>query len=134
MMNVLNTAGFEIKSTDRAKGQFAFEYTAHYSMEDQDKVPFELYIKQGSSSQTPSILLNKHSMTLATEASETLTVEKYPADATVTWSSGNTSVASVSSGVVTAGASAGNTIITAAITVSGVTYNDTCTVVVAEGA
>ena len=33
---------------DRAKGQFAFEYTAHYSMSAQDTVPFEIYIKAGT--------------------------------------------------------------------------------------
>ena len=134
MLNTLNTAGFEIKSTDKAKGQFAFEFTGHYSMEDQDTVPFELYIKQGASTQTPYVLLNKHAMNLATGASSALTVEKYPANATVSWSTGNSSIATVSDGTVTAGSTAGNTIITAAITIDGVTYNDTCTVVVAEGA
>lgn len=133
LMNTLNTAGFEIKSTDKAKGQFAFEYTAHYSMADQDTVPFELYVQEGSSAATPSVLLNKHSMTLATNASETLTAVTVPADAVVSWSAGS-AVASVSSGTVTAGSSAGNTIITASITVDGVTYTDTCTVIVVGGA
>lgn len=133
MMNTLNTAGFEIKSTDKAKGQFAFEYTAHYSMADQDTVPFELYVKEGSSASTPSVLLNKHSMSLATGASETLTAVTIPDNATVTWSAGS-AVATVSDGTVTAGSSAGNTIITASITVDGVTYTDTCTVIVVGGA
>lgn len=48
MLNSLSTGGFQIKSGDKTKGQFAFEYTAHYSMADQDKVPFEAYIKAGS--------------------------------------------------------------------------------------
>lgn len=48
MMNALSTGGFQIKTTDKAKGQFAFEYTAHYSMSAQDTVPFELYIKAGT--------------------------------------------------------------------------------------
>lgn len=48
MMNALSTGGFQIKTADKAKGQFAFEYTAHYSMSDQDTVPFELYIKAGT--------------------------------------------------------------------------------------
>jgi len=52
-----------------------------------------------------------------------------PAGETVTWSTGNSSIASVSNGVVTGGSTAGNTIITASITKDGVTYNDTCTVV-----
>ena len=48
MMNALSTGGFQLQSSDKAKGQFAFEYTAHYSMEAPDTVPFELYIKAGT--------------------------------------------------------------------------------------
>lgn len=47
MMNALSTAGLSIKSGDKAKGQFAFEYTAHYSMAQQTVVPFEVYVKAG---------------------------------------------------------------------------------------
>lgn len=47
MMNVLNTGGFQIQTGDRAKGQFAFEYMAHYSMRAQDTVPYEVYVKAG---------------------------------------------------------------------------------------
>lgn len=133
LKNALNTAGFEIKSTDKAKGQFAYEYTAHYSMNNQDEVPFEIYVKEGTSVATPYILLDKHAISLTANDTYTFAVDKYPADASVTWATGNGTIASVSDGVVTANA-AGNTIITATITVSGVTYSDTCTVVVAEGA
>lgn len=48
MLNALSTGGFQLKTADKAKGQFAFEYTAHYSMRAQDKVPFEIYIKAGT--------------------------------------------------------------------------------------
>ena len=48
LMDALSTGGFQIQTSDKAKGQFAFEYTAHYSMEDPDKVPFEIYVKQGT--------------------------------------------------------------------------------------
>ena len=48
MMNALSTGGFQLQSGDNAKGQFAFEYTAHYSMAAPDTVPFELYIKAGT--------------------------------------------------------------------------------------
>lgn len=48
LMNALSTGGFQIQTSDKGKGQFAFEYTAHYSMEDPDKVPFEIYVKQGT--------------------------------------------------------------------------------------
>ena len=48
MMNALSTGGFQIQSGDKAKGQFAFEYTAHYSMDAANTVPFEIYIKAGT--------------------------------------------------------------------------------------
>lgn len=48
LINALSTGGFKIKSGDKAKGTFDFEYTGHYSIEDIDVVPFELYIKAGS--------------------------------------------------------------------------------------
>ena len=48
MMNALSTGGFQIKTADKEKGQFAFEYTAHYSMSAQDTVPFEVYVKAGT--------------------------------------------------------------------------------------
>lgn len=48
MMNALSTGGFQLQSSDKAKGQFAFEYTAHYSMNAPDTVPFEIYIKAGT--------------------------------------------------------------------------------------
>lgn len=47
LMNALSTGGFAIQSTDKAKGTFAFEFTGHYSMTEQDKVPFEIFIKEG---------------------------------------------------------------------------------------
>lgn len=48
MMNALSTGGFAIKSSDNGKGNFAFTYTAHYSIEAQDTVPFEVYVKAGT--------------------------------------------------------------------------------------
>ena len=47
MMNALSTGGFQMKTSDKAKGQFAFEYTAHFAMAEQTKVPYEIYIKAG---------------------------------------------------------------------------------------
>ena len=129
MLNALNTGGFQIQSTDKEKGKFAFEFTGHYSMSAQSTVPYEMYVKQGSGSSTPFIYLNTHSIELADGDTFTFAVEKNPAAATVTWTSSSTSVASVAAGVVTA-ESEGSAIITAAITEDGVTYNDTCTVVV----
>ena len=48
MMNTLSTGGFAIQSSDNGKGNFAFTYTAHYSMSAQDTVPFEVYVKAGT--------------------------------------------------------------------------------------
>nr|DAO69740.1 MAG TPA: major tail protein [Caudoviricetes sp.]DAR36025.1 MAG TPA: major tail protein [Caudoviricetes sp.] len=48
MLNALSTGGFQLKTADKAKGQFAFEFTAHYSLAAQDKVPYEIYIKAGT--------------------------------------------------------------------------------------
>ena len=48
MLNGLSTGGFQLQSGNREKGQFSFEFTGHYSIEAQDKVPFEVYIKAGT--------------------------------------------------------------------------------------
>lgn len=48
LMNALSIAGFQIQTADKAKMQYAFEFTAHYSIDAQDTVPFEIYIKAGT--------------------------------------------------------------------------------------
>lgn len=48
IMNALSTGGFQISAGDKSKGQFTFEYTGHYSMAEQDKVPFEIFIQAGT--------------------------------------------------------------------------------------
>lgn len=47
VINALSTGGFKLQTTDKGKGNFEFEYTGHYSMGAQDKVPFEVYVKAG---------------------------------------------------------------------------------------
>ena len=131
LMNALNTGGFSIASSDRDKNHFDFDFTGHYTMDAQDTVPYEIYIKAGTEEVKPSITLDTHSITLAEGDTKTFVTNVKPEGASVTWASSNSSVASVSNGVVTA-VSEGNVIITASITVSGVTYNDTCTVIVTE--
>jgi len=128
LINALNTSGFQIQSTKQGKGQLAFEFHGHYSVNDIDQVPFELYISGGEGA-SGWIELEKHTVTVAEEGTVTLHGDRYPADSTITWTTSNAEVATVSSGTVT-GVAAGNAIITAAITVDGVTYNDTCTVIV----
>lgn len=46
--NSLSTGGFSLKSSDRDKGKFAFTYMAHYTLENIEKVPYEIYIKSGT--------------------------------------------------------------------------------------
>lgn len=73
--------------------------------------------------------LAEHKIALKVDDEYTLSALTYPANATITWTSGSSSVATVADGVITTEGT-GNTIITASITDSGVTYTDTCTVVV----
>lgn len=54
LMNAMNTDGFQIQSNDDGKGNFAFNFTAHYSIDDPDEVPFELYVQAGSAEPTDS--------------------------------------------------------------------------------
>lgn len=51
LMFALNTAGFQMQTTKDNKGQFSFEYHGHYDLTDIDTVPFEIYVKTGT---TPS--------------------------------------------------------------------------------
>lgn len=132
IFNALNTTGFQLQTGKNAKGQSTFEFHGHYDIEDEDQEPpFEIYVKAGTSGNAdPAVKLDKHVLRIVgLNNTATLNASTTPAGATVTWASASTSVATVSGGVVT-GKTAGNTIITASITDSGVTYNDTCTVIV----
>lgn len=130
MMNALNTGGFQIQSTDKEKGKFAFTFTGHYSMSAQDTVPYEIYIQSGSAEVTPSVTLNKETVSLVEGETETLVATTVPAGKTVTWTSSDDTKAEVSNaGLVTAKA-AGTTTITAKITVDNTDYTDTCAVTV----
>lgn len=77
--------------------------------------------------------LDQHTATVAPEGTKTLTTTVYPTGSTVTWSSSDTSVATVSSGTVT-GVAAGTATITASVTVGDRTATDTCVVTVSAGA
>ena len=48
LINALSTGGFQLQTSDKAKGQFSFTFTGHYSIDAQDTVPFEIYIKTGT--------------------------------------------------------------------------------------
>lgn len=44
LINAINTGGFSLKTQDNGKGQFSFSYSCHPSINDQSKVPFEVYV------------------------------------------------------------------------------------------
>ena len=130
LMNALNTGGFQIQSSDKAKGQFAFSFEGHYSMDAQNTVPYEIYVKEGEPA--GSVELNKATTTLSLSGTdeETLTATVSPAASTVTWASSSTTVATVTSGGKVTAKAAGTAVITASITVDGQTFTDSCTVTV----
>ena len=45
LLNTLSTTGLQIQTSDMAKGQFAFEFTAHPSVNDADAVPYRVYVE-----------------------------------------------------------------------------------------
>ena len=131
MMNTLSTGGFQIQTTDKAKGNFAFEYMAHFSMDAQDTVPYEIFIVQGevakhtvtqtlshcTSSYTAEDISDGASLrsTLTAETGYTMT------GATVTVTMGGETVSGAySSGVVSIPTVTGNVVITATAVESGV--------------
>lgn len=129
LINALNTSGFALTTSDKAKGQFAFTFTGHYSMAEQDRVPYEIYINGGTGVQ-PSVTIQPDIINLVNGGNVTVEPIVVPAGTTVTFTTASSSVATVDSdGKVTA-AGVGNTILTASITVDGVTYSDTATIVV----
>ena len=77
----------------------------------------------------PSITLDKSTATITVEGTTSLTATVVPAGSTVTWSSSDTSIATVSSGTVT-GVKAGTATITASITVDGYAYRANCIITV----
>lgn len=80
---------------------------------------------------TPSVSLSASSISLTVGNSQTLTANTSPSGSSVSWSSSNKSVATVSGGKVTAVAE-GSATITAQITYDGKTYKATCSVTVAK--
>lgn len=77
------------------------------------------------------VALDKHTVSVVDEATTTLVATTTPAGQTVTWSSADTTIATVASGVVT-GKDVGSTTITASMTYNGKTYTDSCVVTVTE--
>lgn len=135
LLNALSTGGFQIQSNNKAKGTFAFTFTGHYSMADQSEVPFEIYVVGGNSERWPFVKFDKHVVNAVVNDKFTLAVDKYPANASVTWTIPEVSGDPILTreGNEFTCVAEGSGILEAAITVDGVTYNDTCTVVVEAG-
>lgn len=48
LKNALNITGFQITTTKNGKGQFPFDFHAHYDMTSPDDAPFEIFVKAGT--------------------------------------------------------------------------------------
>ena len=132
LINALNTGGFQIQSADKNKGQFAFSFEGHYSMDAQDEVPYEIYVQEGSAEPplAPYIVLDRDTATISEGESITLIATKYPRDAVITWESTHQNIANVLDGRVT-GVAAGTATVTATIyDAAEVPYSDSCVVTV----
>lgn len=148
VMNALSTGGFQIQSSDKAKGQFAFTFTGHYSIEDMDTVPFEIYVKEGISGTIPSVQITNQqgqgvdSVSIVESTTTPFLSVVVPSGSEVTWTVADTTVANIGgeestegSGCAVTGVAEGTTKLTASITVDGRTYTDECTIIVTgEGA
>ena len=131
VLNALSTDGFALQTTKNGKGTTSITLTGHFSLDAVDTVPMNFYVIEGDSAAT-SIVLDKASLTVGDGLTATITATTTPAGKTVTWQSLNTSVATVSNGVVT-GEGAGSTIIIASFNDDGVTYSASCAVTVTAG-
>ena len=86
----------------------------------------------GDGGTIPSVTLNKSTTSIVALATEILTATTVPDGATVTWTTSDKDVATVTSGGVVTGVSAGTATITATITVDYKTYTDSCVVTITE--
>ena len=102
-----------------------------------ENMPSSIYNNWFNSVWTPGIVvpavgLDQDTLSLAPEATATLTATYSPSEATVNWMSTDNSVATVANGVVTVVA-AGTATIMAIVTYEGLTVTASCAVTVAEG-
>jgi hypothetical protein len=128
LLNALSTDGFSLKSTKKGKGNTAITLTGHYDENSIDTIPMVFYVVDGDD-ESNSIRLDKYSLSVPAGNDATITATTIPSDATVTWQSLDTSVATVADGVVT-GVAAGTTQILAKFIEDDVTYSALCTVTV----
>ena len=134
LINALSTDGFSLKTSKKGKGNVTLTITGHFSINSQDTVPMEFYSVDGNGGASASIVLNKRAASVVAGSTVALTATTVPVDASVTWQSLNTAVATVNNGTVT-GVAAGSTVVIASIIVDNISYVETCniTVTAAQG-
>ena len=128
VMNALSTEGFEIKTTDKGKGNVSLTLTGHTSIYAQDIVPAEFYIG-ASDDDALFINLDRTRATIVDGASLNLTATATDG-ATIAWESTDATIASVTSAGKVTGEAAGICVITATATKSGASEIATCIVTV----
>lgn len=130
ILNALSTGGLSIQSSKNGKGTNTIEVTGHVSLDAQNVMPMEFYdIPAEDAEIVPDITLDRANVTIEAGKTETIAASTRPAAQTVTWSSSDTSKATVANGVITAVAE-GSAVITASMTYDSETYTDTCNVTV----
>lgn len=134
IMNALSTDGFEIKTSDKGKGNISLTLTGHTSIYAQDVIPAEFYLG-APEDEGLYITLDRSRATVEENKTLALTATA-TSGATVAFTSSDTDVATVnaSTGVV-AGVAAGQCVIIATATDDGATETATCivTVTAADG-
>lgn len=88
LLNALSTGGFSLQPNDKGKGDFEFEFTGHYSIDNMDTVPYLIYIQSGTPSTSDATLSALTIGTLTLSPSFSSGVTEY----TTTTSSGSATV------------------------------------------
>lgn len=129
LLNALSTDGFSLKTVKKGKATTTVTLMGHYSIDAVDTVPMNFYVIEGDAEEN-SIVLDKSSVSVVENGEVTITATTVPVSASVTWQSLDTSVATVTAGVVS-GVSEGQTVIVASfVDENNKTYAATCVVVV----
>lgn len=132
LKNALSTGGLNIQSSKNGKGTNQIEVTGHVSINKQDEMPMAIYdIPPEDAPVTAEILLDRANVSLEEGENVKVTATTSPAGQEVTWSTSDSSIATVANGTITAVAE-GTAIVTASMTYDGTTYSDTCNVTVLE--
>ena len=119
----LSTGGVSLTTSKGGKVTNGMTLTGYQSLSNQSEPPMHIYAFDNS-----SVVLDKHEAEITVGGNTLTLTATAPTGVTLTWSSDNTSEATVSSGVVTAVA-AGTVTITASYTDSDEnTYSDSCLV------